>query len=104
MSKLTDNFDSDVEASHLGSISVHDGGVSVVSPASQEVSDHVGDLGDLDGHWWVSTVGPRHERSGTGLTLRNVSRAHELRELLQQVVSLVLTVEEREAELDQSQR
>ena len=33
--KLSDNFNSDVETSHLGAIGVHDGGVSVESPAGQ---------------------------------------------------------------------
>ena len=103
MSKLTDNLNSDVEAGHLVSIGVHDGGVSVVSPASQEPGDNVGDLGDLHGYWWVSTVGARVERGGTGLTVRNMSRAQEIRELVQQVVSLVLTGDQRGGVTVQSQ-
>ena len=91
LSKLTDNFNSDVEAGHLASIGVLDGGVSVVSAAGQEPGDEVGDLGDGHGYWRVSSVGAGVEGSGTGLTLRNVSRAEEVRELVQQVVSLVLT-------------
>ena len=43
--KLTDNFDSDVEAGHLGAVRVSDGGVSIVGSTGKESSDEVGDLG-----------------------------------------------------------
>ena len=87
--KLTDNFNSDVEASHLGTVGVGDGGVSVVGSAGQEPGDQVGDLRDDDLNWGISSVGAGVEGSGAGLAVRDVSRTQEVRELGEKVVNVV---------------
>ena len=51
--------------------------------------DDVWDLGDGDRDGVSSSVGGGVERSGAGLTLREVVRTQEVRELAQQVVSVV---------------
>ena len=43
-SELADNFNPDVEASHLGAIRVGDGGISVVSSTGQKSGNDVRDL------------------------------------------------------------
>ena len=76
----------------MASIGVLDGGVSVVSAAGQEPGDEVGDLGDGHGYWRVSSVGAGVEGSGAGLALGHVGGAQEVRELDQEVVSIILAV------------
>ena len=89
LSKLTDNFNSDVEAGHLGTVGVGDAGVSVVGSAGQEPGDQVGDLRDDDLNWGISSVGAGVEGSGAGLAVREVSGAEEVRELAEEVVSVI---------------
>ena len=87
--KLTDNFNSDVEASHLGTVGVGDAGVRVVGSAGQEPGDQVGDLRDYDLNGRISSVGAGVEGSGAGLAVRDVSRTQEVRDLGEEVVSVI---------------
>ena len=92
MISLGDDLDPDVDAGHLAAVGVIDAGSGVVGPGSDELGQDVWDVGDLDLNGGLSPVHAGVQGRGTGLALRHVGGAQEVRELVQEVVSVILAV------------
>ena len=85
------NLESDIDAGHLAAVSEFDLGLGVIGPGSDELGQNVWDGGDLYFNGWLSPVHAGVEGSGAGLALGHVGGAQEVRELVQEVVSVILT-------------
>ena len=86
------NLESDIDAGHLAAVRELDLGLGVVGPGSDELGQDVWDVGDLDLNGGLSPVHAGVQGRGTGLALRHVGGAQEVRELGQEVVSVILAV------------
>ena len=95
MISLGDDLDPDVDAGHLAAVGVIDAGSGVVGPGSDELGQDVWDGGDLDLNGGLSSVHAGVQGRGTGLALRDVGGAQEVRELVQEVVSVILAVQKK---------
>ena len=91
MISLGGDLNPDVDAGHLAAVGVVDAGRGVVGPGSDELGQDVWDGGNLDFNGWLSPVHAGVEGRGAGLALRHVGGAQEVRELVQEVVSVILT-------------
>ena len=87
------NLEFDIDAGHLAAVSELDLSLGVVGPGSDELGQDVGDVGDLDLNGGLSPVHAGVQGRGTGLALRHVGGAQEVRELVQEVVSVILAVQ-----------
>ena len=90
MTSLRCDLHSDVDAGHLGAVRVVDAGGGVVGAGPDELGEDVGDGGDLDLDGGLAPVHAGVEGRGAGLALGNVGGAEEVRELVQQVVGVIL--------------
>ena len=90
MISLGNDLDPHVNAGHLTAVGVVDAGGGVVGPGTDELGQDVRDGGDLDLDGGLAPVHAGVQGSGAGLALRHVVGAQEVRELGQEVVSIIL--------------
>ena len=86
------NLESDVDAGHLAAVLELDLGLGVVGSRPDEVGQDVRDVRDLDLDGGLAPVHAGVQGSGAGLALGHVGGAQEVRELGQEVVSIILAV------------
>ena len=89
MSRLF-NLDSDVDTGHLAAVLELDLGLGVVGPGPDEVGEDVRNVRDDDLDGGLAPVHSGVQGSSAGLALGHVGGAQEVRELGQEVVSLIL--------------
>ena len=92
MISLGNDLDPHVDAGHLATVRVVNASGGVVGPSSDELGQDVGDGGDLDLDGGLAPVHAGVQGSGAGLALGHVGGAQEVRELGQEVVSIILAV------------
>ena len=81
----------EVDAGHLRTIRKNDSGLCRVGSSSNQINNDVRNFRDDNLYWWISSVHSRVERSGTGLAFRHMRWAQEIRELFQEIVSIICT-------------
>merc|ERR1711862_174181 len=81
----------DVEASHLGSVSVLHSGVGVVGPGGQEVDQDAGDLWEGEGEGVGAPVEPWVEGEHAVLAIGEVGGAEEVAGTGEELVTIVVT-------------
>merc|ERR1719477_180738 len=80
----------DVEASHLGSVSILHGGVGVVGPGGQEVDQDAGDLWEGEDEGVGAAVEPWVEGEHAVLAIGEVGGAEEVAGTGEELVTVVV--------------
>ena len=84
------NLESDVDAGHLAAVLELDLGLGVVGSRPDEVGQDVRDVRDLDLDGGLAPIHAGVQGCGACLALGHVGGAQEVRELGQEVVSIIL--------------
>ena len=89
---LSNNVQLDLNTGHHAAVGVGHSGGGVVLSTTEEPSNDVWNLRDLDHDGVSASVGAGVQRGGASLAIREVGGAEEVSELGQQMISIVFTV------------